>query len=270
MTTKERPIGVFDSGIGGLTVAKAILELMPNESIVYFGDTARVPYGTKSKETVTRFALQTVNFLNQQNVKFIVIACNTVSAASLPEITAASRVPVQEVITPGARAAIAATRNGMVGVIGTERTIESGAYEKAIHGINPSIQITSRPCPLFVPLAEEGLLTHPATLMIAEEYLSPLRCSKIDTLVLACTHYPLLKATLKKAMGNGITLVDSATETAKAVHQTLKDNGLSASHGNRPSHRFFVSDNPGKFITIGEMFLGRKMENVERIDIEKY
>lgn len=270
MTYDLRPIGVFDSGIGGLTVVKAMLELMPHESIVYFGDTARVPYGTKSKETITHFVLQTVRFLNEQNVKLIVIACNTASATSFPEIAAASRVPVQEVITPGAKAAVAATRNGRVGVIGTERTIQSGAYEAAIHALKPDIRTVSRPCPLFVPLVEEGLIEHPATFMIASDYLDPLKRCGIDTLVLACTHYPLLKATLKQVMGTDIAMVDSATETAVAVSRTLERSGLTTDPEARPEHRFFVSDHPAKFIAVGEMFLGRKMQSVERIDIEKY
>jgi glutamate racemase len=268
MTANDKPIGVFDSGLGGLTVAREIMQQLSQESIVYFGDTARVPYGSKSTATVTQFAFEGVNFLLSQDVKMIVIACNTVSATCLPELQKSTQVPVVGVIVPGARAAAKATRNKVVGVIGTERTINSHSYEKAIHEIDREISIYSRACPLFVPLVEEGWLENEAVLYTARTYLEPLKVEGIDTLVLACTHYPLLKPTLKKVMGKEVELVDSAHETSKEVSRILDETGLRASGKNKPRYRYFVSDNPEKFIVVGERFLKRPIDPISVIDPE--
>jgi len=259
MTTNEKPIGVFDSGIGGLTVAREIMRQLPNESIVYFGDTARVPYGPKSITAVTQFAFEGINFLLGQDVKMIVVACNTVSATCLDKLQDFSPVPVLGVIEPGARAAAGATRNKLVGVIGTERTIKSHSYEEAIHRIDKDIKIFTRACPLFVPLIEEGWLENEAAIYTARTYLEPLKQEGIDTLVLACTHYPLLKPTLKKVMGDEVKLVDSAYETSKEVSRILDEKGLKAGEKNEVTYRYFVSDNPEKFADIGEHFLKRRI-----------
>lgn len=259
MTANDKPIGVFDSGIGGLTVAREIMLQLPQESIVYFGDTARVPYGSKSPEAVTQFAFEGLNFLLSQDVKMVVVACNTVSATCLPELQKSSKVPVVGVINPGARAATGTTRNKVVGVIGTERTIKSHAYEEAIHRIDKDIQIFSRACPLFVPLVEEGWLENEAALYTARTYLEPLIVEGIDTLVLACTHYPLLKHTLKKVVGDEIRLVDSAYETAKEVARILDEKGLKTDGKNQVIYSYFVSDNPEKFVDVGEHFLKRRI-----------
>jgi len=268
METSDKPIGVFDSGIGGLTVAREIMEQLPRESIVYFGDTARVPYGSKSRETVTRFAFEGLNFLLDQDVKMVVVACNTVSATCLEELRKSSPVPVLGVIEPGARAAAGGTRSGTVGVIGTERTIKSEAYVKAIHEINQDISIYSGACPLFVPLVEEGWLDNVAALYTAETYLLPLKNEGIDTLVLACTHYPLLKPTLQTVMGESVRLVDSAYETAREVSRMLKDGNMERTAATQPVYRYFVSDNPSKFVEVGERFLRRPIDPINVIDPE--
>lgn len=270
MCGNNKPIGVFDSGVGGLTVVKELFRYLPAEEIVYFGDTARVPYGTKSRGTVTRFAFESTGFLMDIGIKMLVIACNTVSASSLREIKANFDIPVQGVIHPGAGAAVKATKNKKIGVIGTERTISSGAYVEAIRALDESIEIYSKACPLFVPLVEEGWLDTEVTYLTAIEYLEPLKREGIDTLVLACTHYPLLKGTIRHVMGKNITLIDSAMETAKAVKETLKSLGLERKTDSPPSHRFYVSDNPEKFVRVGERFLNKKINSIEKIDIEGF
>src|SRR5207245_1515640 len=215
------PLGVFDSGIGGLTVARAVFERLPHESVIYFGDTARVPYGPKSPETVRRYSAEILAYLLQRGVKAVVVACNTSTAQALEHLTARSPVPVVGVIEPGARAAVRATRSGTIGVIGTAGTIASGAYERAIKALRPDARVHSHPCPLFVPLVEEGWFEHPAAELIAREYLEPLKRANVDVLVLGCTHYPLLKPLLARVMGSDVTLVDSAEETATAVSREL-------------------------------------------------
>lgn len=269
MDTANKPIGVFDSGIGGLTVAGEIMKLLPKENIVYFGDTARVPYGPKSPEAVTQFAYEGLRFLLNQNVKLIVIACNTVSATCLGRLCTSSPVPVVGVIEPGARAAAAATENRVIGVIGTERTIKSGAYEDAIHALNQQINIHSKACPLFVPLVEEGWLKNEATFYTAKTYLEPLKKQGIDTLVLACTHYPLLKPILGQVMGEDVRLVDSARETAKEVQRILNHENLTRQEKTPAHYRYFVSDNPEKFIQVGEGFLKRPINPISVIDPQK-
>lgn len=268
MDVREKPIGIFDSGIGGLTVAKEIMELLPKENLVYFGDTARVPYGSKSKETITRFAYQGVDFLVKQDVKMIVIACNTVSATCLEELRQKLPVPVVGVIVPGARAAAKATRKGVIGIIGTERTVSSMAYEKAVRELNGSAKIISKACPLFVPLVEEGWLDNEVAYFTARTYLEPLKKEGIDTLVLGCTHYPLLKPTIKKVMGEEVVLVDSALETAKEVAGILREKSLARESGKPATYRFFVSDNPEKFVKVGERFLQRPIDLIDVVDPE--
>ena len=216
------PLGVFDSGIGGLTVARALFERLPRESVVYFGDTARVPYGPKSPETVRRYSAEILAYLVRRGVKAVVVACNTSTAHALEHLQAHSPVPVVGVIAPGARAAVAATQTGAIGVIGTAGTIASGAYTRAIQALKPGAKVQAQACPLFVPLVEEGWFDHPAAELIAREYLAPLVRAHVDVLVLGCTHYPLLKPLLARVMGKGVTLVDSAEETAKVVAAELE------------------------------------------------
>ncbi|NLZ53938.1 MAG: glutamate racemase [Thermoanaerobacteraceae bacterium] len=266
MDISNKPIGVFDSGIGGLTVAREIMKLLPKENIVYFGDTARVPYGPKSSEVITQFAFEGIRFLLSQDVKLIVIACNTVSATCLERLAASSPVPVLGVIEPGARAAVNATKNHTVGVIGTERTIKSRAYEEAINALNEQISIYSKACPLFVPLVEEGWLENEATIFTAKTYLEPLKQRGIDTLVLACTHYPLLRPVIGQIMGQGVQLVDSAQETAKEVWRILNDKNLIRQEETTAHYRYFVSDNPEKFVRVGEGFLKKPIDLIKVID----
>lgn len=265
----SRPIGVFDSGIGGLTVVKEIMETLKNESLVYFGDTARVPYGSKSKQTVIKYAFQNTRFLLSQGVKAVVIACNTASATSLEEVKAYFDVPVFGVIEPGAIAAVNTSSNKKVGIIGTERTILSEAYQKAIRALDPNIEIKSTPCPLFVPLVEEGWADTEVAYMVAKEYLKPLKESGVDTLVLGCTHYPLLIDTISKVMGD-VKLVNPARETALMVKEKLDELNLSYKGDEKPYYKFFVSDNPEKFREVGEKFLKKPIYGIELVDIERY
>ncbi|WP_026487044.1 glutamate racemase [Caldanaerobius polysaccharolyticus] len=264
-----RPIGVFDSGVGGMTVVKELMDVLKEESLVYFGDTARVPYGSKSKQTVTKYSFQNTRFLLSQGVKAVVIACNTASATSLEDVRAQFDIPVFGVIEPGAVAAVNASRNKKVGIIGTERTILSGAYEKAIKALDPSIDIKSVACPLFVPLVEEGWADTEVAYMVAREYLKPLKESGVDTLVLGCTHYPLLMNTISKVMGD-VTLVNPARETALMVKERLSEMGLCAQRQAVPEYRYFVSDNPEKFEEIGKNFLKRPVSGIKLVDIEQY
>jgi len=260
-----RPIGVFDSGIGGLTVVKALTKQLPNENIVYFGDTARVPYGSKSPQAVRDYAAQDTDVLLQHGVKMVVIACNTVSAVALDVVQKRARMPVAGVIMPGAEAAVRATTNKRVGVIGTVSTITSNAYANAVRQINPSGQVFSRACPLFVPLVEEGWIEHPATELIAREYLFPLTQDKIDTLILGCTHYPLLKNIIGKVFHDTVTLVDSGEATAAAVEQVLREHQLVNESTMKPNIQYWVSDAPEKFAKVGEQFFGQTLGRVQRI-----
>jgi glutamate racemase len=259
----RRPIGVFDSGIGGLTVVRELMRQLPHESLIYFGDTARVPYGNKSPATVRRFSREILGFLLERDVKLVVVACNTASAHALEELQRVAAVPVEGVIEPGARAAVAASRTGRIGVIGTAGTIASGAYERAIRDASAKVEVTARACPLFVPLVEEGWLDHPASRLIAEEYLVPLRQHRIDTLVLGCTHYPLLKPLISDVLGPSITLIDSAEQTAAAVSRELAASTLHAP-GTQAGHvHFVVSDAPQQFVKVGKRFLGERVRDVE-------
>ena len=260
------PLGVFDSGIGGLTVAHALFERLPQESVIYFGDTARVPYGPKSPETVRRYSAEILAYLVKRGVKAVVVACNTSTAHALEHLKANASVPVVGVIEPGARAAVAATKTGTIGVIGTAGTIASGAYERAIKKLRPDARVHPQACPLFVPLVEEGWFDHPATELIAREYLEPLKRARVDVLVLGCTHYPLLKPLLARVMGPGVTLVDSAEETAKGVAAELEARGLLSTGGSH-DHLFVVSDDEPHFRKVGARFLGEKIKKVEVVPL---
>ena len=260
----SRPIGIFDSGVGGLTVVSQVQRLLPNESVIYFGDTARVPYGTKSRETVTRLSVENVEFLMEHDVKLVIVACNTASSLSLGFLKRCFRVPVIGVIEPGVKGAIAATRNNRVGVIGTAATISSGAYEKAIKKINPNARFFGQRCPLFVPLVEEGWLKKKITYDAASIYLSSLKAKRIDTLILGCTHYPLLKDVIRRVMGSDVVLVDSAKEVAKEARGILDASGLLNASARGRKYKFFVSDEPDRFVKMGKRFLKRRMSCVKR------
>jgi glutamate racemase len=257
----RQPIGVFDSGVGGLTVFKEIRRRFPHEDIVYFGDTARVPYGPKSRETVIRYSIQNAQFLAQLGAKIIVIACNTSASVAIPALTKRFMMPMVGVIEPGAIAAVRATRNNRVGVIGTEGTVKSDAYRNEILKRNPDIDVTSQPCPLFVPLAEEGWVDHPATWVIAQEYFSSLKGEGIDTLVLGCTHYPILKTTIQSAIGSGVTLVDSAEVTAQHLSEILPR----PEKRGKGRDRFYVSDNEDKFRRIAERILDHPVQQLQKV-----
>lgn len=265
----RRPVGVFDSGVGGLTVVRALVDRLPDESILYFGDTARVPYGTKSPETIRHFSRQAMKFLLTREVKIVVVACNTATSHALGDLRSESPVPVLGVVEAGARAAVEATRNGRVGVIGTPGTIGSGAYDRALRSAIPDVQVFAQPCPLLVPLVEEGWADHEATRLVAREYLEPLLEMEIDTLILGCTHYPLLRETLVELAGPGITLVDSAGETARQAEQVLLEQRLRSPGVDEPVRHFTVSDLPLRFREVGRRFLGELMGTVERVDVER-
>jgi len=258
----KNPIGIFDSGIGGLTVTRQVINLLPSESLVYFGDTARVPYGTKSDRIVREFAWEDSLFLLRQSVKMIVVACNTASAVALDELNRYLKIPVIGVIKPGAKAAVKNTKSGRIGVIGTQATIDSGAYPTEIRKLNQDCTIFSRACPLFVPLAEEGWVTGDVPESAARRYLEPLLAENIDTLILGCTHYPLLKPLLKIIVGDSITLVDSADETALEVKAVLESIGQENS-SKQGEYEFYVSDLPRRFEELGIRFLGRAITTVK-------
>lgn len=261
--SQNRPIGVFDSGIGGLTVVHEIMRQLPRESIVYFGDTARVPYGPKSPDTVCRYSREIAAFLRRQDVKAIVVACNTATAHALPALRDELPIPVVGVVEPGARAAVRASGGGHIGVIGTAGTIRSGAYERAIRALDPDARVTARACPLFVPLVEEGWIDHAVTQQIAREYLRPLMDEDINALVLGCTHYPLLKTLLCRELGAGVQLIDSAAETAAEIGRVLRERNILASPDADVKHRFVASDDPLQFLQLGQRFLGNAIDGVE-------
>jgi glutamate racemase len=263
----QKAIGIFDSGIGGLTVLKEIVAKLPQENIIYLGDTARVPYGIRSAETVTRYSFENTRFLLSQEIKLLVMACNTASAISLDAVKKEYPLPVIGVIEPGARAAVAATRSRKVGVIGTEATIASNAYERALKKLAPDVDVRSLACPLFVSLAEEGWTDNDVAQLVAEKYLGSLRGSGIDTLVLGCTHYPLLKTVISRAVGDGIRLIDSATETAAetaSVLDKLKWRGNGSGEGQR---KYYVTDTPARFEKIGKRFLGDSLLRAEQVNV---
>jgi len=258
----DRPIGIFDSGLGGLTVFQAVSRRMPEENLIYFGDTAHVPYGSKSRETVTRYSLEVARFLASQRIKALIVACNTSSALALDAVAKSLAVPVLGVIQPGADAAAAATRNGRVGIIGTEATIASGAYTAALRARRPGVRVTAAACPLFVPLVEEGWWGAPATTLVARAYLAGLKRSGLDTLVLGCTHYPLLKGVVRRIMGPRVRLIDSAEQTALETERLLLSLGLRRP-GGRGAYRFFVSDAPKRFLKLARRLVDVRVGSVE-------
>ena len=259
----SRPIGVFDSGIGGLTVVKALRDLLPNEDIFYLGDTARVPYGPKSPETVQRYAVELAGILTQKNAKALVVACNTVSSVALPLLTKKFSEPVIEVIEPGARAALQATRNRHIGVIGTRATIRSGAYDKALRAADDAVRVSSRACPLLVPLIEEGLLNDEVTDQMIMRYLEPMLTDGIDTLVLGCTHYPLLKNAIARALKRQIMLVDSAENCARAVEEILDQQSLRAASSNRGALHVALTDAADNFLNVARDALQLSFGEIE-------
>ena len=263
----SRPIGVFDSGLGGLTVANAIKEKLPNENIVYLGDTARVPYGNKSTFLVTGYATQITNFLLGENAKLIVVACNTASALALPALQSKYQVPILGVIIPGSQAAVHATRNKHVGVIGTIATINSNAYNKVLNEIESSIQITAQACPLFVPLVEEGWLNGPVPSEITASYLKSINVANVDTLILGCTHYTLLKPMIRDQVNDNTVLIDSAETVAKETATILLEKKMSADSSNKGLLKCFVTDSPIQFESIAKRFLGYSLDNVQTVPI---
>lgn len=266
----NRPIGIFDSGVGGLTVVKEVMERLENESIVYFGDTARVPYGSKSKETVTKFSAQIIRFLKKQDVKAIIIACNTVNSNCIEELRALfPDIPIEGVVEPGVRMALKATTNNKIGIIGTEATISSGKYPYLLKEQNPELEVFGKACPLFVPLVEEGWAGHPITKEVVQEYLLPLAQKDIDTLILGCTHYPMLSEVIGQVLGDKITLINPATEAAFNIKRLLKAQGKqSITPG--ATYKFYVSDHTSRMQKMAQVFLDYPVEEVEKVDIEAY
>ncbi len=261
------PIGVFDSGVGGLTVVRALMERLPFEHILYFGDTARVPYGVKSVETISHYTTQIAQFLLERRVKLLIVACNTMAAVASGVVRDLSPTPVLDVIEAGAVSALAATRARRIGVIGTPTTINSNAYGRAIHRLDPEARIYSQACALFVPLVEEGWLDHPVTRLTAQEYLRPVLAERIDTLVLGCTHYPLIKPLLQEVAGPGVTLVDSAEAMAEQTAALLTQLDLHNPSRSPPQYQYFITDVPLRFQTIGERFLGRSLSHVQVVKL---
>ncbi|EQB63143.1 MAG: Glutamate racemase [candidate division Zixibacteria bacterium RBG-1] len=269
MNSPAQKVGVFDSGVGGLTVVKEIFRKLPQEEIVYFGDTGRFPYGTRSKEVIQGFSEQAVKFLLGQDVKIIVVACNTASAQALSFLKQNYPLPILGVIEPGVKKALATTKNKRIGVIGTEGTVASNSYPEALRQIDPSVKVFSYPCPLFVSLAEEGYINKKATYLIAQDYLKPLIRAKVDTIILGCTHYPLLKNVIQKVVKNKVKLVDSAEAIALETKKVLEERNL-LNNDHQPHPKFYVSDLPEKFIKLARRFIKNNVNSVERIDINKY
>ena len=266
----NRPIGVFDSGLGGHTAVKQLEQVLPGESIVYFGDTGRVPYGSRGKDTILRYARQDMAFLLSQNVKAVLAACGTVSSVAR-SVGEALSVPFIDVIGPSAKAAAAATKNGRIGVIGTAATIQSDSYRSALLRINHKFEIFPQACPLFVPLVESGFVApqDEVTRLVAERYLAPIRAAGVDTLILGCTHYPIIAPTIAGVMGKGVTLIDSGREAALATAEALKAQGLLSQEGAPRQVGYYVTDTPENFMNVAELFLGHSVEGrTQRIDIE--
>lgn len=263
----SRPIGIFDSGIGGLTVARAIRARLPAEDLIYFGDTARLPYGSKSEQTVTRFAHQVAEFFLRRDVKALVVACNTASAVALPDLKGSLKIPVLGVIEPGVAGAIRETKRGCIGVIGTLATIESNAYSQALHRQNPALDVISVACPLFVPLAEEGLLDGPIAEAVAHRYLDTFASARINTLVLGCTHYPFLTPVIQKVVGGDVTLIGSGVETAQALAALLESEQLAAGESHGGHLTVLLTDLPRRFREIGARFLGEPFDDVGLVSL---
>jgi glutamate racemase len=265
----EPPIGVFDSGVGGLSIAEAIFERLPNESVIFFGDTARVPYGNKSPETLRRFALEDAAFLMSKGVKAIVVACNTIASVGLGELERRFHVPIIGVIEPSARAAVAATRNKRIGLIGTRATVASGAYERAIRHIDPEVHVWSAACPLFVALIEEGWTNNIVADIVIDEHMRAFEGRGMDTLVLGCSHYALMRVALQRHCGDAVTLVDNAGPAAEELERRLAATGQLRSDGTEPHHEFYVSDRSSNFSQIAEAFLGEHVEAVRQVTVEE-
>ena len=263
----QNPIGVFDSGLGGLTVVRAIRNVLPNESIVYFGDTARVPYGNKSSELIKEYSLQITDFLLEHGTKIIIVACNTATALALDALQDKLDIPIIGVVRPGVDSALKLTQTNHIGVIGTISTINSGVYATELKSNNHSVKVVSTPCPLFVPLAEEGWLNEPATKLIAEKYLRPINNVNIDTLILGCTHYPLLTEVIQEVVSTKIKLVDSAQAMASETAELLMNYRLFNDQNNKGILKLFVSDLPARFEIVASRFLGEKISNVEKIQL---
>ena len=266
----NRPIGVFDSGVGGLTVVKQLMKKLPAENIIYFGDTARIPYGTKSEEIVRRFALEDSFFLLEKNVKMVVVACNTASSVAVNMLQTILDVPVIGVIEPGAEAAVRNSRNRKIGVIGTAATIRSSSYRKKVLQSSNKAQVISQACPLFVSLVEEGWIEDEATILIARRYLQTMIENHVDTLILGCTHYPLLKNTIQKVLGDNVRLIDSGVETAITVAKILEEKRMLANPDQIAKNKFYLSDMPYKFQEIAERFLERTIPHVETVNFEQF
>ncbi len=268
----NRPIGVFDSGLGGLTAVKELEKALPGESVVYFGDTGRVPYGTRGRKIVRSYTRQDLKFLMGQDVKAVLAACGTVSSTAA-DIGAALPVPYFDVVAPTAKAAAAATKNGKIGVIGTNATIQSDSYRKTLLGLNYKLEVYPQACPLFVPLVENGFVSpqDEVTRLVAQRYLSPIREAGVDTLILGCTHYPIISPIIASVMGRGVTLIDSGREAALALAASLRERGLLCDGTRRRQIRYFVTDTPENFTNVAELFLGHSVEGqTERINIDSY
>ena len=266
---KKDPIGIFDSGIGGLTVVKKIEKYLPGENNIYFGDTARVPYGAKSNSTVIEYSIQDAQFLVNQNIKLLIVACNTASSVALNALKEKFDIPIIGMIEPGAQMALEKSKSGKIGVIGTYATINNKAYSNEINKLDASAKVFEKACPLFVPLAEEGWTDHKATYAVAEEYLAELKRQKIDTLILGCTHYPILTKAIQDVIGHDVTLIDSGTAAARQVKKYLTENNYQNDSGKKSSDKFFVSDVPTKFIEFAQRFLGREINEISKIDLEE-
>lgn len=263
VTASERPIGMFDSGLGGLTVARAVIDLLPHEDLVYFGDTARCPYGPRPPQEVRRYALQIMDLLMAEDVKLLVVACNSAASTALHEARHRYDVPVISVIEPGVKAALAATRNRRIGLIGTQATVTSGAYDDVVTATRANVKLFSRACPRFVEFVERGDTTSEELMTVAEQYLMPLKEQEVDTLILGCTHYPLLSGVISYVMGEGVVLVSSAEVTANEVYAKLRDDDLLRSSQEAPVHRFIASSDRDNFGELGTRFLGPEFGRVE-------
>lgn len=267
----NRMIGIFDSGLGGLTCVKEVMESLPHEKIVYFGDTGRVPYGTRSPQTIIKYVNSDINFLKTFDIKMIIIACGTASSVALETVQSEYTMPIMGVVLPAVASAMKTTQNGKIGVIGTQGTIHSGKYEEEIKKINKDTFVTSKACPLFVPLVENGYFKHEATYLIAKEYLQPLKEAGVDTIIMGCTHYPLLKEIIYDIMEGKVSLIDPGYEASISLKRYLEDNQMLAHAGGENHHRFYVSDSVEGFEKMGSMFLNKEITGqVEKIDIEKY
>lgn len=267
----NRPIGIFDSGLGGLTCVREVMSIMPNEDIIYFGDTGRVPYGTRSSATIVKYVRQDINFLRRFDIKFIVIACGTASSAALPHITTEYDTDIIGVVDPASRQAAEATRNGIVGVLGTRGTINSKKYSEKIGNLNPDIKVISNACPMFVPIVENGYADTEVARILAREYLEPIIKAGADTIILGCTHYPLLRKTIQDIVGDGVTLIDSGSAAAYDAKRIMTEHSLLTDRTDGGTVRYYVSDTIHGFEELGSLFLSKKIVgDVSKIDIEKY